>query len=297
MKIRWAMVLAPLLILGAANGSAQTQPADKAQKEKKGFTFYESFQASSNTLGQVYKLDTTAGYDLSKHFGIDVGIPVYFVKASSTTSSTGVTSHTGIGNAYVDLKFVFLNPLVNYASTLTGTAPTGDTASGLSTGRATFDWNNHFDKTVLGITPFINAGVANTVSDTHFFTRPFTSLGMVSHFEGGITRKVAPMVKIGASAYDILPTGTQKVFSKLVQRTSGTTTGRTSAGGGGFTTTSQTTGTEPTRDDGYSAWIAATPGPVALELGFSRSVIYNLNTVSFGIGINLSSIARKAKGR
>jgi hypothetical protein len=110
----------------------------------------------------VLKLDTTIGYDLSEHFGVDAGIPVYFVRASSTTSSIGVTSHTGMGNVYVDLKFVFTNPLVNYASTVTGTAPTGDTASGLSTGRATFDWNNHFDKTVSGLRLFVNAGVANT---------------------------------------------------------------------------------------------------------------------------------------
>ncbi len=299
MKISSAMVLAVLLILAAANGNAQTQPADKAQKEKKGFTFYESFTGSSNTLGQVLKLDTTVGYDLSKHFGVDVGIPVYFVRASSTTSSTGATSQTGIGNAYVDLKFMFPSPVVNYASTITGTAPTGDTASGLSTGRATYDWNNHFDKTVLGITPFINAGVANTVSDTHFFTRPFATLGTVGHFEGGLTYKVAPLVRVGASAYDILPSGQQKLFSKLVQGTSRTTAGATVQGQrSSIGSTHETVGgSDLAKDDGYSAWITASPGPVEFELGYSRSVVNDLNTVSFGIGFNLSSIVRKAKGR
>jgi len=207
-----------------------------------------------------------------------------------------VTSHTGIGNAYLDLKFVFQNPAVNYASTLTGTAPTGDTASGLSTGRATFDWNNHFDKTVSGLTPFINAGVANTVSDTHFFTRPFTTLGIVGHFEGGATYEVAPLVRVGVSAYDILPSGQQKLFSKLVQRqtAAGGSTGRGQRTVG---STHETVGTaDLAKDDGYSAWIAASPGPVELELGFSRSVVNDLNTVFFGIGFNIGSIVRKARG-
>jgi len=297
MHFRRASVLALLLTLAAARGNAQTQPADKAQKEEKGFTFYESFSGSSNSLGQVLKLDTTVGYDLSEHFGVDAGIPVYFVRASSTTSSIGVTSYTGMGNVYADLKFVFANPLLNYASMVTGTAPTGDTVSGLSTGRATFDWNNHFDKTVSGLRPFVNAGVANTVSDTHFFTRPFTTLGMVGHFEGGVTYKVAPLVRAGISAYDILPTGQQKIFSKLVRRTSATTAASNGRGQRFVGATHETVGgSDLAKDDGYSVWITANPGPVDMELGFSRSVVNDLNTVSFGIGFNLGSIVKKARG-
>ncbi len=287
-----ALFLAMMLL--AVTASAQKQPADKV-KEEKGFTFFENLQGSSNDLGQVYKLDSTIGYDFNKHFGVDFGLPVYFVEASSTSTTSGMTSHNGIGNAYADLKITFNNPVLNFASTLNGTVPTGDTTSGFSTGRATFDWNNHFDKGIIGIRPFANIGVANTVSDTHFFTRPFTTLGIVGHFEGGATYKVFPMVKVGASLYDILPTGQQKVFSKLVksQMAPVTMQGRH----GVFQTSHETTGSSDiARDNGASVWIAASPGPfLDLELAYDRSVHYDLNTISFGVGVNLGYIIRKAK--
>src|SRR5437773_615429 len=74
---------------------------------------------------------------------------------------------------------------LSYSSTLELTAPTGDKARGFTTGRATADWTNRFSHKMDSFTPFGSAGLANTVSDTKFFVRPFTSLGMVVHFEGG----------------------------------------------------------------------------------------------------------------
>jgi hypothetical protein len=57
----------------------------------------------------------------------------------------------------------------------------------------------------------------------------------------------------------------------------------------------QTTGSaDITRDDGFSAWVEAHPGgAVDLELGFTRSINYDLNSVSFGIGLNLGRLYRK----
>lgn len=294
-----------LFALGAVAWAAPAEASD--QKEEKGFVFYERFEGSSNTLGQVFKLDTSVGYNFNKHFGVDAGIPFYFVRSSGTSSTTGTTTNNGIGNVYADVRFTLNNPIVNYASTLTGTAPSGDTATGLSTGRGTIDWNNHFDRTFLRLTPFANVGVANTVSDTHFFTRPFSTLGMVGHFEGGGSLKIWRFVSAGASAYDILPSGQQKVFSKLIRRqppasssmgSAGTTRGRGRRGGGVFENQAETVGTsDVARDDGYSAWLSASPGPVVeLEAGYNRSVVFNLNTVSFTVGFDLGYLVRKARG-
>ena len=158
-------ILALLALAIAIPAFAQQKPTDKADEEK-GFTFYETFQGSTNELGQVMKLDTTVGYDFTRHYGVDFGVPFYFVSASSTETSSGGTSHNGIGDAYAEIRATFNNPLLNYATVLTGAAPTGDTKAGLSTGRATFDWTNHFDKGVLGLRPFANVGVANTISDS-----------------------------------------------------------------------------------------------------------------------------------
>jgi len=51
------------------------------------------------------------------------------------------------------LHGVWKNPTLNYATSLTGSAPTGDSRKGLSTGHATFDWNNRLDHDIGPLTP------------------------------------------------------------------------------------------------------------------------------------------------
>ena len=292
---RWRFL--PLAFAFAISTLGQQKPTDKADEEK-GFTFYETVQGSSNELGQVMKLDTTMGYDFTKHFGVDFGLPYYFVNPSSTETTSGGASHNGIGDAYAEIRATFNNPLLNYAMVLTGTAPTGDTKRGLSTGRATFDWTNHFDKGIpfVGLRPFVNIGIANTISDTTFFTRPFTTLGMNSHEEVGISKGVFPFVRIGVAYYAIEPWGTQKVFSKFVGPQSHIVSA--AHGHGVFQNAQETTGTaDLTRDNGFSAWISGRAFHMLdLELGYQRSVKYDLNTVSFLVGFNIGSVVRKSHG-
>src|SRR5712692_6824896 len=101
-----------------------------AADEDRGVIFYERFLGSTNTLGNVFRLDTTLGYSFNKHFSVDGGLPVFFVRPSGTTAALGSIQQTnGIGNAYLELRFALPTPVVNYSSTLTGTAPTGDKTS------------------------------------------------------------------------------------------------------------------------------------------------------------------------
>lgn len=277
---------------------AQTTPGSSTRKEEGGWDAYEYFSGSSSTLGQVMKLDTSVGYSFNQYFGVDIGIPVYFLHASVSSAGAGFSSGAGVGNAYVDLRLILRNPAVNYASVLTGMAPTGNENLGLSTGRFTFDWDNHFDHDFGGFRPFADLGIANTISDTHFFVRPFTTLGIVSHFEGGATYRVVPFVRVGASLYDDLPSGQQKVFSKLK--------GRQSAAGfatrhhaGPFENAHETVGpADIARDNGYSIWAESSSLPVVhLEAGYTRSVHYALNTFSFGVGFDLASLYHEVGGR
>jgi hypothetical protein len=283
------------LLLLPAGGNLVAQSPTKPQDEEKGYTLYEQFEGSSNTLGQVMKFDTSAGYNFNRFWGVDFGIPVYMVRASTTSTSTTTTttslsSGNGIGDAYADLRLTVANPLLNYASSLIGRAPTGNTRLGMSTGRATFEWDNHFDRSFMGLQPFANAGVANSISDTHFFVRPFTTLGMVALLEGGATYKLLHFASVGASFYADEPWGQQKVYSKLIMRQTSTMTGsrRTAAEKVGSAAVA--------RDNGFSAWVGASPIPyLDLEVGYNRSVHYDLNTVSFGVGLNLGSLFKLAK--
>jgi len=289
---QYRLFFATLALIATLCGmtAAQAAPAQSVNDDK-GFTSYVQFAGTSNSDGQVYKLDPSVGYNFSGHFGMDVGIPVYFVRASSTTA--GTTSTNGIGNPYLDVRVKYLNPLFNFGSVLTGYAPAGDSKKGLSTGRGTFDWTNHFDHSFASLTPFAEVGIANTITDSLLFERPFTTFGFNTHLQGGVKYAVWKILNVGASGYDILPTGQQTVFSKVQ---GGSSNPASPSHKPVFLNNQQTTGTaDIAHDDGFSTWIEAKPGSVLdMELGFTRSLHYDLNSVSFSIGLNLGRLYRKS---
>src|SRR5215510_10928622 len=199
-------------------------------EDGQGWTFSGRFQGSSNSSGLVIKADPTLGYSFSRTFQTYVGLPVYFVKNSSTISTTA-------------------------------TAPTGDKDKGFSTGRATVDWTNSFSRSFSSVTPFASIGLANTVSDTSFFARPFTSLGLVSHFDGGAKFGLSQSVDVGASAYGVRAAGQQRIISKLFKHqptTSATASGPQTGKKRVFETSGETVGTAAlTNDQGFSTWLGA----------------------------------------
>jgi hypothetical protein len=258
-------------------------------EEGKGWTFSGRFQGSSNADGLVTKADPTIGYGLNPHVQTYAGVPFYFVNTSSTVTQQTTTGFvSGLGNAYVGLRFKVDNEVLKFSSTIEGTAPTGDKAKGFSTGRATVDWTNTLSHKINKLTPFGSAGLSNTVSDTAFFVRPFTSLGLVSHFDGGTTLEIAPLVHVGASLYAVQASGEQRIFSK-VKGSGGA--GTLTKSNRPFENASETIGSASLTDDhGLSTWISVRAGSNAdLQLGYTRSMGYDLNTLFFGIGFRLGN--------
>jgi len=264
-------------------------------EDEQGWTFSGRFQGSSNASGLIMKLDPTVGYSFNRHFQTYAGLPVYLVNESSTsTTSTTPASPgfvNGIGNAYLGFQLTANNPAVDFASNLLFTAPTGDRARGFSTGRMTVDWNNSFSHSFSSVTPFANAGIANTISDTSFFVRPFSSLGLVAHFDGGATASLSPFARVGASAYAVRGSGEQRIISKVRQRDLQTTQPTTSGSSSKrvFQTSGETlTSADAANDHGLSTWFAVHPGAgVDFQVGYSRSVSYDLNTLFFGVEFRL----------
>src|SRR5881296_401792 len=182
------------------------------------WTISQRFQGSWSAFGQIMKLNTNVTFNFSKHIGVDAGIPYYLVSYAPQDSTGGPVFKSGIGNVYADLRLSLSKRLVNYTTTVSATAPTGDREKGLGTGRATLDWNNGFYRVFANrIAPYANVGVANTVSDTPFFLRPFSSEGLVSHFEAGSTLSLSRFAYVGGSGYSIVPSGQQTIVSKIVE--------------------------------------------------------------------------------
>jgi len=218
----------------------------------------------------------------------------------STTPTTSTTSGLvkGMGNAFVGARLAVDSESVNYSSTLELTGPTGDKTHGFSTGRATADWTNRFSHRFDSFTPFGSLGFANTISDTAFFIRPFTSLGLVTHFEGGATYDISQYVRVGGSAYGIGAVGDQTIISKVLRRQSSTSGTPASSGRGAnpaqntnriFESLAETkVPASAASDHGVSAWFGVSPNSaVDFQIGYSRSMHYDFNTLSFGVGFRV----------
>src|SRR6266446_250373 len=264
--------------------------AEGGGDDSRGFLISERIQGSGSPLGLVTKSDTAVGYRLNRYLTVEGGVPVYFLYPSTTmVQATGTGSQSGIGNVYAGLRLSFTNPVVNYTSGITVSAPTGDKSTGFSTGHATYDWTNSFEHSFARVTPFVNVGIANTITDTPYFVRPFTSFGFVSHLEGGANYKLSRATSLGASVYAIAPSGQQTVVSKLISGKSanpGTGTGHGRSGHQGvFETAQETVGTaDILRDHGLSTWFSFRPSRYTeFEIGYSRSVVYALDSVFFGV--------------
>lgn len=274
-----------IVMILAGSKHARAQATGTPAGHERGFTFNETFEGSTNSDGTFTSLTSSATYNFSDHFSAGFGIPIYF---EHTPSSTGATSTTGIGDVFLSLRGVWKNPLLNYGTSLTGSAPTGNSSKGFSTGHAGVNWDNRVEHDFGLVTPFVDAGLANSVVDTRFFQRPFTSFGTLLHSEAGADLDLSHSFTLTLSAYDVLPFGTQTVFSRFV--TAGSV-GKGGQHGRVFEVSHTTTGTaDLLRDNGYTAGLDFTPKPyLDLEVGYTRSVHFALNTVSFGVGFNVSS--------
>jgi len=232
------------------------------------------------------------GYVFTRHFGVDAGIPVFFVRGSSTNAlgQTTNTSENGIGDAYLQVRLAFANPILNYRMVVTGTAPTGSRSAGFSTGHATYDWTNHFDHAFDRLLPFADIGVGNSIPEGFVYQRDYSTFGHDAHFQAGTGFRITDWLGLSASAYDVSAWGTQTVFSRIVGL-GGLPVGR---GGHGrvFELANQTTGSSSlTSDHGFSAGVDLSPGSIVeFSAGYSYSAQYQLNTVSFGVGVNMSDL-------
>src|SRR5712691_6658100 len=293
-----------LLSVGAGRLTAQAPAGQqsagttKGSASEKGIVARLSFEGSSSTDGQAFDLNSSTGYNFNKYFGIDAGLPVYFVRGATVTSGSGAAQRTSssgdLGNVYADARLSFDNRIAPYSSTFTVTAPTGSVNKGRSTGHFTYDWDNRLEHEIFDrVTPYVDAGLANSISDTRFFKRPFITLGHLAHFEAGADVKIWKSLTFTASAYDLVPWGPQRVISRFV-RPGSTGTGAPRHGRV-FEMFAQTQGSaDLVRDNGYSAGFSyKLTRFLDVSAGYTRSVPLHLDTVSFGVGVNLAALFQK----
>jgi hypothetical protein len=285
-KHRWLIgnVVVAMLSLGAARSGAQAVPA----AEDRGFTMFEEFRGSTSNQGQFLILDTNIGYDFNQHIGTDIGVPVYFVRATpNLVPGEQHTWNQNLGDPYWDLRLTFDNPVVNYATVATLSVPVSETGT-FSTGRLGVDWFNHFDKPIGRLTPFVNVGIANGLLDTRLLSQPFRifdsfkSLGFIADAEGGASFRVLKRVSIGGSYYALTPSGSQKLYSAngiqnffLLPNGSSTVS-------------------DFTHDRGYSAFVRINPTRfLYIEPGYVHSLKLDQDAATVTVGIDVRALFRR----
>ena len=290
-----ALLLVPQVRAQANSGapSVNSSPSvNPAMRSEGHFTWIEQFDGSSNTEGQVMLLDSSAGYLFGRRLLVDAGVPIYFIRANTTTASGASTtnSFTDLGDVYGQVRLSFPNPALNFKTQLTGRAPTGSTSGGFSTGHATYDWTNRIDRDFGHWTPFLEVGLADSIPDTFVYRRPFASYGELAHFQAGASYHVVNWLSVAASAFDVAPWGTQTIDSRVAGNGSGASNGH----GPPFSQGPKTTGgSSLAADSGFSAGVDLSPvKAMDFTLSYSRSTHYALNTVSFGIAVNMCAILR-----
>ncbi len=303
MMRKLSYLVTAMLMVAAPACVAQSSKMPASSSFQGGMSSYTSLQGNHDSASNWSTiLDQSVGYNFNKMFGMSVGVPFYLsynqvnTSTTSTTGSTGTTTLSGsnaLGDARLGLTFSSPTPLVRYMATVTGTVPTGSTSSGISTGRVTADFNNHVEFDVLNITPFGELGIANSNSLVNtYIKRPYTTLGAMPHFKGGVSIPAGKNLSFEFSGYDNLAVGAQKLYSHMFStKTSTSTTGTSTS-----TKSSQTfskgsyasgTGSIDT-DNGFSTGLSTKLGKhMDLSFMYDHSVAQQLNTVAFSIGFRL----------
>ena len=270
-----SVVVLPALLAVSVVAQARPQAAPNSAGQN-GFTWTETYEGSGNTDGFITDINSTLGYTFGKHCAMDMGVPYLFFQPSS--SKTGTTAASGIGNPYLGFRYSAKGSALDFSTSLNSAIPTASSAKGLSTGHVTVDWSNHFAHEFDLVTPFVDVGLANSIPDTRFLHRPYISYGDVAHFEGGSELDLGDKFSVTASGYYILPWGAQQIFLRGKKSSSGPMKGSVSL----------------TRDDGINLGIDYNlTRSLDLSAGYSRSVYSVLNTFSFGIEVNVSSLLKK----
>jgi hypothetical protein len=117
--------------------------------------------------------------------------------------------------------------------------------------------------------------------------------GTVAHLEGGARYRLIRILSVGASAYGIEPSGRQAVVSRIVKAQQGPVNS-TRRNHGVFETASVTTGSaDIAKDDGFSTWAQLQlVRSLGLYAGYTRSAQYSLDTIFFGVSLNLGKAIR-----
>jgi hypothetical protein len=182
------------------------------------------------------------GYSFNDTFSIDATIPIYMYRLAESRSTHPkpnaqlVNQRGEPGDIVLGLHAQFVPRQYQYQLTGLVTAPTGDEAYGLTTGRVTFDISNYFQRTFGRITPNLEIGGGDSSTLVNrIVTKNYTSLGPLAHFQLGLGFDLFRGMSFETEAYEQLPIGDQKIYGPSRNGKATVVTGHNVTEDNGFT--------------------------------------------------------------
>jgi len=182
------------------------------------------------------------GYSFNDVFSIDATIPIYMYRLAESRSTHPkpnaelVNQRGEPGDVVLGFHAQFVPNLFQYQLNGLVTAPSGDEAYGLTSGRVTFDISNHFERTFGRITPNIDIGAGDSSTLVNrTVTKNYTSLGPLAHFQVGLAFDLFRGISFESDAYEQLPIGDQKIYGPSRHGNATVVTGHNVTEDNGFT--------------------------------------------------------------
>ena len=227
-----------------------------------------------SVVGWATLATPSVGYTFNDVFSMDAAIPIYMYRLAESLSPRPranqklVNQRGELGDVFFGFHAQFNPKPFLYQATASLTAPTGDEEYGLTTGRCTFDFNNHFEHTFKRLTPNIDLGVGDsTALVNRAVNKNYTSLGPLSHFQLGLGVELLRGIFFETDAYEQLPIGDQKIYGPSRNGRATIVTGHNVTEDNGFTNTLEIPLNRHTTLSSY----------------YSRSLRLHIDNVAFGV--------------
>jgi hypothetical protein len=225
-------------------------------------------------VGYSSELDLSVGFDFGRVLEVESGVPFYFVSATNTPTATNANHlsyrNSAFGDAFVK---VALNPLArfDYGTTLTVTAPTG--TANVSTGQATWDWNNRVENDLWIFHPFGEFVLGNVPAATPRL-ESYKISGAATQLHAGNTFDFGRLGAFDASFYESVPLGDATAYFASTEGAPLTRTNLLS-------------------DHGFTGDYSKSAGRVAFDLTYNRSIAHATDAVYLSIGYRIGHVRKE----
>lgn len=160
-------------------------------------------------------------YRFSPFFSLSASLPIYSsVQVETNTGTkakpvyTSTTRHGVLGDTSLAAHLDTHPHLLDYNATFSLGLPSGNTDYGLSAGRTTYDFNNHFEKSFGIFAPDIEFGIGNSSNLVQTRVRKsYSSAGSLAHFQAGTSIDLPLNMSFEIDAYEQLPLSTSTIYS------------------------------------------------------------------------------------